>query len=218
MLCLRHWNGSHPWSDLDVFSGGFFGVTLAVLVYQTALKLRVLRCPEILREASGSNYDPGTVVWGSALFIFDLVIFLDYGHWHSIPVLRRPPLQAAGLMVYTLATLALIWTDTHLARYFSDKTKNRELLSAGPFAVVRHPRYASLLLAKLGIGLIFASIFAWMSLIASILLYRRRIRLEEAHLMKLFGAEYRAYAERIPAMLPRIYRSSGSLSQSPPDI
>jgi protein-S-isoprenylcysteine O-methyltransferase Ste14 len=78
-------------------------------------------------------------------------------------------------------------------------------MTTGPFAIVRHPRYAGLLLAKLGFSLLFANVFAWASLLATILLIRRRIRLEETHLREIFGPGYSRYTERTPRLLPGIY-------------
>lgn len=82
---------------------------------------------------------------------------------------------------------------------------HRQLMTTGPYAVVRHPRYAGLLLAKLGFSLALASVLAWISLLVSILLTRRRIRLEELHLRKTFGPEYGYYTERKSRLIPGVY-------------
>src|ERR1700693_5204942 len=82
LFCLRHWGSANPWSDLDLFCGGFFALTALRLLYEIPFKLRILNSREMLREASGLSYDPATVIWGSALGLGDLSVFLDYGHWH----------------------------------------------------------------------------------------------------------------------------------------
>ncbi len=205
LLCMRHWGSAAPWSDLDFFSGGFFALTALLLVYETPFKRGIFHSRETLREASGLSYDPATVTWGSALAVGDLSVFLDYGHWHLIPALRQPGLQITGLALYACAMAGLMWTDTCLVRHFQGDPNHRQLMTTGPFAVVRHPRYAGLLLAKLGFSLVLASIFAWTSMLASILLIRRRIRLEERHLREIFGPKYSNYAERKPRLIPGIY-------------
>jgi len=205
LLCLRHWRSTARWSDLDFFSGSLFALSILLLLYETPLKPGLFRKPETFREASGLSYDPATITWGSALAVGDLSVYLDYGHWHLIPALRRPGLQITGLALYACATAILMWADTLLADHFHKHPNHRELMTTGPYAVVQHPRYAGLLLAKLGFSLTFASVLAWISLLASILLTRRRMRLEELHLRKTFGPEYGNYMKRTSRLIPGVY-------------
>lgn len=205
VLCLRHWRSADPWVDLDLFSGSFFVLTATLLVYETPFRLKLFHSRERVREASGLNYDRDTVKWGSVLAIADISVFLDYGHWHLLPVLRMPGLQTTGLVLYGCATASIMWTDTWLARHFQGYSDDRQLMTAGPFGLVRHPRYAGLLIAKLGVSLLFASIFAWMSLLASIILVRRRICLEEDHLKSIFGSSYDTYSKTTDRLFPGIY-------------
>lgn len=205
LVCLRHWGSDTPWQDLDFFSGGFFALTAIRLVYEVRFNRGIFDSREILREASGSSYDPATVRWANVVAIGDLSVFLDYGHWHFTPALRQFGPQITGLVMYACAVAGLMWTDTCLVRHFQGSSNHRELMTTGPFAIVRHPRYASLLLAKLGFSLIFASVFAWTLLLASILLICRRIRLEETHLREIFGPSYSCYTRRTRRLVPGIY-------------
>jgi protein-S-isoprenylcysteine O-methyltransferase Ste14 len=205
LLCLRHWESAAPWQDLDFFSGVYFALAVLPPLYKIRFKGGIFDSRETLREASGLSYDPVTVRWGSLLAIGELSVFLDYGHWHLTPALRQPGLQITGLVVYACALAALTWTDTCLMRHFQGDQTHRQLMTTGPFAVIRHPRYASLLLGKLGLSLLFASIFAWFSLLVSIFLIRRRIDLEETHLREVFGSQYSSYKEHTHRLFPGIY-------------
>ena len=205
LLCLRHWESAAPWQDLDFFSGVYFALAVLPPLYKIRFKGGIFDSRETLREASGLSYDPVTVRWGSLLAIGELSVFLDYGHWHLTPALRQPGLQITGLVAYACALAALTWTDTCLMRHFQGDQTHRQLMTTGPFAVIRHPRYASLLLGKLGLSLLFASIFAWFSLLVSIFLIRRRIDLEETHLREVFGSQYSSYKEHTHRLFPGIY-------------
>lgn len=205
LICLRHWQSGTPWRDLDFFSGGFFALTTIRLVYEIRFNRSIFDSPETLREASGLSYDPATVRWGNVLAVGGPSVFLDYGHWHLIPALRLSGLQITGLTIYAFALVGLMWTDTCLVRHFQGDPNHRQPMTTGPFAIVRHPRYASQLLANLGFSLLFASVFAWISLLASILLIRRRIRREETHLRELFGPSYSSYMQRTRCLIPGIY-------------
>jgi protein-S-isoprenylcysteine O-methyltransferase Ste14 len=88
-------------------------------------------------------------------------------------------------------------------------SKNRELATGGPYAHTRNPLYlgtllvaAGLVLASrsMGLGTLFAAVF--------LLIYLPVIQLEEQHLRRLF-AEYGAYAERVPALWPRLHPMPG---------
>src|SRR5262245_66614840 len=61
----------------------------------------------------------------------DLTAFLDYGHWRLVPALLQPGLQAAGLAIYTAVALWKTWTDSYLAKYFSEHRD--EFMNSGPY-------------------------------------------------------------------------------------
>jgi protein-S-isoprenylcysteine O-methyltransferase Ste14 len=80
---------------------------------------------------------------------------------------------------------------------------DHELIRSGPYAIVRHPVYASLFLMMLATGLLFAR---WPVLLLSIALYiagtEIRIHAEEGLLRARFGEEFEEYRRRVPAYLP----------------
>jgi protein-S-isoprenylcysteine O-methyltransferase Ste14 len=82
--------------------------------------------------------------------------------------------------------------------------KNRELATGGPYAYTRNPLYIGTLLVAPGLvaasrnlwlGILFAAVF--------VLIYLPVIQLEEQHLRSLFP-DYRTYAEKVPALFPRL--------------
>ena len=172
---------------------------------QIRFKKRILRSREVLREASGAGYDPATVKWASLQSLAELSVFLDYAHWHLAPILEKPVLQEVGVGLCILSVVWLLWADTILVEHFDRGLDNRELITRGPFRVVRHPRYAGLLVLKAGFALTFASVLGWLSLAVAVALVRRRIRLEENHLRGVFGQTYEAYMRRTARMFPGFY-------------
>ncbi len=78
-----------------------------------------------------------------------------------------------------------------------------ELVTNGPYAVVRHPQYSGLMLGVLG------ALIQWPTLITLIMApilvvtYYRLARREERELEQRFGDEYAAYRARTPMLLPR---------------
>lgn len=81
-----------------------------------------------------------------------------------------------------------------------DITKQKSLVTIGPFAYVRNPIYLGLLLYFIGFELTLAS---WL-LVASIplfILIRMAIAKEEVLLTKYFGKSYTIYCKNIPRFL-----------------
>ncbi len=78
-----------------------------------------------------------------------------------------------------------------------------KLLDQGIYGRIRHPRYASVLVGTAGYALItnYTGVY-WMALLTLPALWLV-IRLEERELIKRFGATYREYRTRVPALVPR---------------
>jgi protein-S-isoprenylcysteine O-methyltransferase Ste14 len=75
------------------------------------------------------------------------------------------------------------------------------LVTGGPFAFVRHPMYLGVIAAGAGMFLLFRT---WAALFFALLMLGLvvRARREEKLLAQEFGAEWRAYAIRVPAWIP----------------
>jgi protein-S-isoprenylcysteine O-methyltransferase Ste14 len=83
-----------------------------------------------------------------------------------------------------------------------------ELITHGPFAYVRHPLYATLLIFVPPLVIVWLSdllfLFPWaLLLVAS----HHVVRLEERGLVEEFGQEYERYRQFVPALLP--YKGNG---------
>ena len=204
LACLWQWGSPRPWSRLDILSGGFFALTILWMAGTMVLHSSFFRCPEVVEEVFGKNFDPNMLIWITMISAADLLIFLDYGHWRLVLPLEKPALQASGLVLFLVAGLFLFWADTYLARHFANDLSKRKVIDEGPFRFMRHPRYASLLVGRIAYALIFASIIGWMLAVVWLVLILHRVRLEEAHLRGIFGADYDAYAARTARLFPRI--------------
>lgn len=84
--------------------------------------------------------------------------------------------------------------------------EGHELVTTGPFEVVRHPVYSGLL------GMLIATavaISSWLGLILAAALYlvgtELRIRKEERLMRETFGNAYDEYAKEVPALIPGLF-------------
>jgi protein-S-isoprenylcysteine O-methyltransferase Ste14 len=78
-----------------------------------------------------------------------------------------------------------------------------ELLTEGPYAVIRHPRYVEVLVGVLGYALLANHVGAYGVFLLSIPGLHLVVLLEEKELATRFGAEYQAYRDRVPRWIPR---------------
>ena len=105
------------------------------------------------------------------------------------------------LCVRAVQTLGKQWT------YAARVIKGHELITQGPYSVVRNPIYLGMF------GLVLSTCLAysrWWSGLAAIVLFlignRIRIHTEEQLLREAFGDQFDEYARRVPAFIPRPWR------------
>jgi protein-S-isoprenylcysteine O-methyltransferase Ste14 len=204
-FCLIQWGKPSPWSRIDFFAGGYLLIRALPALRSMMKRPRVRLSNECRRERWGSTAAPGWVNWALALTFADLAVFLDYGHWHLVPTLERKSAQALGLLLYLAITLWLRWTQRHLDTAFAYQSLLPTLRQSGPFRHIRHPYYAGAMMQKIAVALMFASVVGWVLVLPWWILILRQIRLEEAHLRKLFGHEYEAYTEQTARLVPGVY-------------
>ncbi|NJC98429.1 MAG: hypothetical protein C3F07_03195 [Anaerolineales bacterium] len=148
----------------------------------------------------------------SSVFFFGIA----YWGWKPLPLTFSPSMQIAllivGMLLYFPGMLFLLWARMTLGKNYFVSTgfgaqlfKGHQLVTSGPFAIVRHPMYAGLILASLGALLIY---FTWTTvyfvLFAPLTMFRARR--EEQALSAEFGEQWRDYCKRVPAFIPHIRR------------
>ena len=117
--------------------------------------------------------------------------------------------QIAAAIVFAVLAAVLSWTSvTHLGKQFRVQAglyEDHELVRTGPYAVVRHPIYASML------GMLLCTILlvtAWQWAVVSIVLFiigtEIRVHSEEKLLGSRFGAALDEYRKQVPAYIPLV--------------
>ncbi len=107
---------------------------------------------------------------------------------------------AIALVGMVLSVYCLLW----LGRSFSIMATARQLVTGGPYSIVRHPLYASEMLAIIGITLSNISLPTVGAGVAIIGLAFRRMVIEE-HVLREAFPEYEDYAARVPRIIPRLW-------------
>ena len=113
-------------------------------------------------------------------------------------------------MVLLIAGAALRWASFWaLGQYFTfsvNVSTDQDVVTRGPYRVVRHPGYTGGLLAMIGIGVTYAN---WVGaagfVLPCLMIIIWRIRIEEFALFNTAGAAYRAYAEHHKRLVPLVW-------------
>ena len=100
--------------------------------------------------------------------------------------------------------LSTAWTVLYRAQ------RSHTLARSGPYARVRHPQYAGFVLIMFGFLLQWPTLITLAMFPVLITMYVLLARSEEKEAYAQFGEEYRRYASRTPAFLPRITRQRGT--------
>ena len=86
------------------------------------------------------------------------------------------------------------------------------LATTGPYARIRHPQYVGFVLILTGFLVQWPTILTLAMYPVLVWMYLRLARSEEAEARERFGAEYDAWASRVPAYLPTSRPESGATS------
>jgi protein-S-isoprenylcysteine O-methyltransferase Ste14 len=118
-----------------------------------------------------------------------------------------------GIFVATLGELIRIWAVGYSGLTTrSHQVTAPQLVTAGPYAFVRNPLYLGNAIIALGFWLAFsgnvpmATALILLAVIAVLVVsvYASIIPLEESYLAQNFGAEYEAYRQKVPRLLPLV--------------
>jgi protein-S-isoprenylcysteine O-methyltransferase Ste14 len=134
--------------------------------------------------------------------------------WRPLPLALGEPFRvsavALGAALYFPSLGLYLWGLRTLGAMFGAASgfgvrlhADHRLVTGGPFSIVRHPMYAAVILAGLG-GLLLYRTWAMLFFAVSMFGLVFRARREERAMEAEFGEAWRAYAERVPAFLPRL--------------
>ena len=186
------------------------------VVVVTSVSLLLVGVAVLIRERTQSRpapleRDTGLLALvnyaGILLFVFvGLAAAITNGtSWLGLGEPFEAAVRLAGVVVLWAAGLLAVWGIRAMGRNMASEAEVRpdtELVTSGPFGLVRHPLYLSILLLWTGGAL---ALLSWALAIGAIVLapaFYARSRAEERLLTRHFGAAYTAYAARVPMLVP----------------
>lgn len=135
-----------------------------------------------------------------------------YWLWRPLPLTLSHAFRAValslGVLLYFPGLAVVLWGRLTLAQMYNVSSTfgaqlyaNQQLVTHGPFALVRHPMYLGILLVSIG-GILLYRTWTFLLLLLQFLVLMVRARREEEALAAEFGGQWAAYRQRVPAWVP----------------
>jgi protein-S-isoprenylcysteine O-methyltransferase Ste14 len=113
-----------------------------------------------------------------------------------------------GAAVTVAGLLFAIWARQHLASNWSSSVtikQGHELITTGPYALVRHPIYTGILTGFLGTAIALSQVRGAIGFVVIFVALWSKLRKEEEWMRSQFGETYTSYAHHTAALVPYVF-------------
>jgi protein-S-isoprenylcysteine O-methyltransferase Ste14 len=110
-----------------------------------------------------------------------------------------------GAAVTIAGLLFAVWAREHLGRNWSHSVtikQGHELITSGPYAVVRHPIYTGILTGFLGMAIAISEVRGFLAFVLVFFALWVKLRIEETWMRCQFGETYASYARQTAGLVP----------------
>lgn len=144
--------------------------------------------------------------WGIFLEFIAFMLLWQGPFWTRTPQAWQVAISAVLLLLANL----LSWSGTRALgkqlRVDAAVGTDHELIRSGPYRIVRHPIYASMLCVLFGIGTITVPLWQMtISLVFFLIGTEIRVRLEDGLLAARFGGDFEKYRSATPRYIPLVW-------------
>jgi protein-S-isoprenylcysteine O-methyltransferase Ste14 len=127
-----------------------------------------------------------------AIFLVVLIFFTHHS-WEHLTVVDTL-FEVIGLFLIGVCVMGRLWASVYVAGH-----KREELVTVGPYSLMRNPLYTFSFIGAAGISFLTENILVIITLISVFILQYYLVVLAEEHdLKKVHGEAYREYMEKVP--------------------
>ena len=127
-----------------------------------------------------------------------------------VAALDAAPVQLLGFAVGVAGVLATFLTQLAMGtswRIGVDETERTDLVTAGPFALMRNPIFTAMATTGLGLALMVPNLVALLGFVLLLAAVQLQVRVvEEPYLLRTHGPAYAAYAATVGRFVPGLGR------------
>jgi protein-S-isoprenylcysteine O-methyltransferase Ste14 len=118
--------------------------------------------------------------------------------------------HVAGVALFLLGTAGVVASQRAMGsswRVGVDPSETTELVTEGPFAMVRNPIFTSLVAVQAGVALMVPTLLAFAGVLLMVVSIEIQARFaEEPYLARIHGDRYLRYASQVGRFVPRVGR------------
>jgi protein-S-isoprenylcysteine O-methyltransferase Ste14 len=149
------------------------------------------------------------IIYRQRVVAGNLIVFLGFGViWLDPYAGITVPRLLTGIAIGSLGFALRIWASSYQWPNISRPLPEARggLITAGPYALMRHPIYVSMFLLTFGIFVAFGSwLAAVLVIIPTIALNYWQAVFEESFLVESYGEEAREYQRHVPLFFPKFW-------------
>jgi len=142
-----------------------------------------------------------------AVIVVIVILLVRLGAFRGHGVHTDPWREAVGLVLFGLGLTLAIWARVHIGRNWGSPMTQKdepELVTSGPYRLVRHPIYSGILVA--GIGTAVALSWWWLTAVGLAGIYFvYSAWVEERYLAEQFPDTYPLYARSTKMLVPFVF-------------
>jgi protein-S-isoprenylcysteine O-methyltransferase Ste14 len=185
-----------------------WAIWFAYWVVSARKRVRDTTASSVRRETLAERFTYGAFMWMGFILLFWRGP-LPYGDSRLWPF--SAGLLAAGYALQIAGLGFTVWARLTLGNNWSGRIAtggNQQLVTDGPYRLVRHPIYSGLILAVAGLSLVLGTSRGIIGFVLATAGFFLKIRREEASVRRHFGRAYEEYARHVPALFPN-WRKAG---------
>lgn len=194
---------------------GWVYAAISIFFFILSRALAMHSHPDFARERMTAGEKEDTKAWDKWLMPFTVILpvvvslLAGLNHRFGWPPPVPPAWQIAGLLLFLLGDSLATWAMAENA-YFSSMVRiqsdrGQQVVSGGPYRIVRHPGYACAILTTFAAGLLLESWWALIPALASVPFHCLRTSLEDRTLQAELPG-YREYAQKVRyRLLPGVW-------------
>jgi protein-S-isoprenylcysteine O-methyltransferase Ste14 len=166
---------------------------------------------------------PGSVEWFAGIgFVLAMALAIAspiLAQWSDagrLDALDGQGVHVAGIVLFAIGLAVTVGSQQWMGRSWRvgvDEGERTELVTGGPFRIVRNPIYTGVTMVVAGLALVVPSVASFASVVLMVASLEAQTRfVEEPYLMRVHGEAYVRYASRVGRFLPGV----GLLRRSDP--
>jgi protein-S-isoprenylcysteine O-methyltransferase Ste14 len=161
----------------------------------------------------GLSGKPGSLEWFAGLgFIVGMCLAIsspflfDAGSAIRLDFLDVDGVHAAGIVLYSIGLTVTVGSQQWMGRSWRigvREGERTELVTGGPFRLVRNPIYTGVTMVLAGLALVVPSVVSLASVVLMVASLEAQTRfVEEPYLLRTHGDVYRRYARQVGRFVP----------------